>query len=293
MFTKNYEEMLDPISFVQVVRATANWCNGNLMSISRQRLRDQRIKEIEDRAENENSTVDTDVEREYDPTNSTELGFVEPLSLMKRGDCFASIRQAAFNIALEKNWKGFDVPRDMKGYMENRIRTTRLHVPSQAEIRNKSAGELVMDEAEAKAWLIESYAKQAALLEQDSLSIITEDNAYETSIDPEEALSKLGIGQEYRLRIKFIDSLMYEYYRMEDMRQRYGDKFANAKEKGDMFLIDADTLSEDFKVWEKSHQQEIHKYYEDREMIIPEIAERHRLLLRKYRIRLQQRISKT
>ena len=114
---KHFEDLeaaLSPEGFIQAVKLTTTWANGNLMSVSRTRLNNRKLH-------NDPDWQDTPISEQSDEDkkndHTEEIGYARQLTPTQRGDCFASIRTTCMEIAEERNWTGFDKPADFKTYM--------------------------------------------------------------------------------------------------------------------------------------------------------------------------------
>lgn len=286
------QHKLSTETHVLAVRSIVNWCHGNLMMVSRQRLnnikqnRDQNYEATVDTLAGEPSDLDTSQER------TEGLGYAHRPTLVQRGECFASIRQACFNVAEEKGWMNFDKPRNFNEYIESRITALHSREPTQAEVRAEMKNSLGMTEEEVKAWLIGSLRKQAEALEENREELSVEDNYYENDIEFEEAMNILGVLAQHRIRVKIIDALMFEVDRLMIIRQSYPN-FDELLTKRHLLLLDAIWLSDELETFSRQHKQKITQALNESNvtMVMPTTAHIQRLELTRRQLAAEQKAA--
>lgn len=210
-YINHLENNLSNESFKQSVRIITNWCHGNLMSISKQRLNNMRLRGNPDIGSTVDSTSGecTLREQEQEDMAIDAMGFTPPMSLTKRGDCFASIRNAMFVIAEEKGWTGqYDKPSSFRDYILYRVAQARAKTVTEAMVEAQLKVLLGMGKEEVKAMIQTGINKEAADLAGMADDIIAEDSSYETDIDYDEAIGSLGRMQELRLRVACINGFL-------------------------------------------------------------------------------------
>jgi len=272
-YLEHLEQTLQRNEFVMSIRATTNWCHSNLMAISRQRLANiamQRDVNYEKGNEIEEiPTIDTQVGEEIHEEQDLELnttfhGGERKKTLTERGNLFASIRHACFEIATANNWVDYDKPRNIKEYMDQRIENASKRVPTKTEIHNGMALVKGMSMLEVQESLQRGIDKQIGQLVDNKLNIIAEDSRYEDDIDAEDALHDLGLYQQLRLRVAIMNSFMAAYIGKGKTALMYpGGALAQ------QLLADREFIFADLKLM----REEYNKFLKDNEVAIKKDAE--------------------
>ena len=259
-YLEHMKDVLSVEGYIQSLKTVANWCNGNIMAISKQRLKSM-SNDPEHLADK-----DEEIQRE----RSHELGFKTGVTLVERGSIFASIRRscidAAEDLASGRQMAEFDYPRNFKDYIESRITGFRRQLPTPENIKLEMANTIGITEEEAKNFLIKSYGEQAAMLEAEKDDLIAEDGTYDEGMDIEQAISKLPCMTQHRLRTKVIDGLMYEVDRLQATRTKYPN-FEDLRTKRDLLLRDALMVEDELKVFGKAYDKDITEELGDQFML--------------------------
>jgi len=257
------ENRISQSALVTAIRSIANLCHGNLQTISSVRLANiekrgdadltrAMVEGTMDHPAGEPGDEGAEIER------SAELGFAHRLTVTQRGDCFASIREACFNLAAERGFTGFDAPRNFKDYLEGRVARLRTGAVSEADIAVIQKKMLGYDRDQAKAFALKSNKARAEELEKNADAVIAEDSSYETDIDFEEACGSLGWLFQQRMRVKVIDGIMYEVKRIDKVLENHTTFEALIAKRNDLSL-DALVLENELKQFERTYRTSINK----------------------------------
>jgi hypothetical protein len=262
------------------LRAITNWCNGNLIAVTKQRLAN-----IEAHDNPDGLPVDEDV--------SQAMPNEPAMPPTKRGSIFASIREACFKVAEEKGLEGYSKPRTFSEYIDSRMTQLRSSVPDEVAIRTEM-NSIGTTYDEARRFLMESYKIQAAELEKSRDDLVAEDTSYDSDIDFDEALDSLPAHQQHRLRVKLIDSFLYECERLQKQRTRFPN-FEDLRTKRELLMSDAIILEADMHKFEKENEQKLRKELlgSTRELIKPTRAHINTLQLAKRQIKERAEAEKT
>lgn len=270
--------MVSRESYIQALKTVANWCNGNLMAISRQRLNN--IAQHGD--PNYVPTVDTPAGEHRDEEDAAdranEVGHAPGLTLTQRGDLFASLRQCCIARAEElSGLTEFDWPRKFAEYIDARITGLRRLVPTEANIKAELANSIGITEQEAREFLIRSYAIQAGELEKAKEDLVSEDSSYETDIPEDEIFAALRRMDVHRMLVKVIDGLCYEVDRLQESRMKYPN-FQELQTKRHLLLSDAVILETELNKFYKENRSAIENELGDKFTLVP-ITRSHQMRL--------------
>lgn len=208
-FFRDLEKDLTPIGFNQAVKIMANWCNGNLMAITTMRLLN------EEKPVSRNNEVPTMDSPQYEPEDSKlkpdNIGIevvTEAQKRMRRGDCFASIRKACIDIGIERNWQVMQYYQinNFKEYLTFRIQNQRNATVTPEELQTMADIYEGMPEEDIEYATKLGSKKKVAKMELSKEDLISHDSDYESNMDFEEAMSSLGILEEHRVRVKFVEN---------------------------------------------------------------------------------------
>lgn len=257
------ENRISKAALITAVRSVTNLCHGNLQTISSVRLAN-----IEKRgdADTTRAMVEGTMDQPAGELNdevianerAVEQGFNSRLTVTQRGDCFASIRQACFDLAQERGFTGYDEPRNFKDYLEGRISRLKTGSVSAADIDAVQKRMLGYSKEQAKAFAEKVNNARAENLEKNAEAVLAEDSSYETDIDFEEACGLLGWLFQQRMRVKVIDGIMYEVKRIDAVLLDH-PTFQELIDKRNILVLDALVLENELKVFEKTHRATINK----------------------------------
>lgn len=268
----DFTETMTEEGKVQAYRNIANWCNGNLLGITRIRMAN--LKKF----------GNPDGEKP-----NTEAGHTIQMSPTQRGDLFASIREYCFQIAEGKNWEGFDVPRAFSEYLEGRARGFRSAMPTKDEINEMVKNTLGITEDQARDLVMKSNAEQAAQIESDREDLIAMDSDYDTTIEVEEAQDRLPKMVTHRMRVKLFDGLMYECTRLLNTLAKYPN-FQELRTKRELLLNDAIEVHKELVEFEKENDIQIKRELKDNpNLTLQQPLRGHMNTLQLVQIQLKQR----
>lgn len=281
------ENSLSREGFISGLKSMANYCNSQLMTISRMRLNN-----IAKHGDADYVTMDDKAGEAGDEHAQNEMaentGKAFQLPLTKRGDIFASIRRACIEaIDGMSGLTEFDKPQEFPAYMESRITGLRSRAPTPENIQTMMNVLRGMTEDEVKFHLTQSYALQAGQLEEGKLEIIAEDGSYDDTIDFEEAIGSLRKMDQYRLRIKITDGLLYEVDRLMKSIMRF-PTYTDLITKREVLLGDADIAEQELNDFEKANKSQLRTELEESNQELNSITRDHQNRLTLYRRQKQK-----
>ena len=281
-YLEKMAEKVDPSVFVLMARTATNWCHGTLMNLTDRRTK---LREMQ-KAEGEQSTVDTeahnmDDDEETQRDRAHELGFqLSGLEMLRRGECFASMRRYCFELADEKGWEDRNKPRGFEDYIASRIKGMASQDITESDIKREMRASLGITADEARQFLVSSKRKQIGLFLERKANWIAEDGSYSTELDPDDALSTLGILDEHRLRTKLLDGLCFEASRIQKAREGYPN-WDKLRDQRTLIVLEALKLQDELVEFEKSNSVAIKKALEaNPNAAYTQIQEKHRVMLK-------------
>lgn len=293
-YVKQLEDQLSPESYVVAIRSIANWCNGNLISITGQRIK-QRLLE---KAPDEVPTIDTAAGEVQDEETRNEhvdeVGHTTGLTLVQRGDCYASIRECCYRIAEEKGWNGqFNKPATFVEYVGFRITRANSQDVTNEMIRQKMSMVMGMTLVDIRETIREGLRKTARKLESSREDLISADSDYVTDIDCEEAIHTLGFMQQMRMRISVINGFGNEarakakiILRPDLANSTLVDELAGYRHEMMKAMVKLDEALDTF---EERHRDQIEKELAGRPG--PQVAPGHASMLRLFKEQVAEELA--